>query len=173
MSRLPEFKFKEEPAAKRKRTSSAESEDSEACAERMHSKKKWRVELSDEQLDILMRCNDFKEKVKKRLRRSSALKRLQRSGKKLRRGSRASRTRIPSSSSSSDTDSGEDMKKKETLPLSKPNNNPENETDVLGDIDELLKDDGEETAPVVSTPDVDWRTRARVNIKIVFQNELI
>ena len=142
---------------------SEESDDSEACAERDHSKKKWRVELSDEQLDMLMRCSDFKEKVQKRLRRKSAVKRLQRSGEKLRRGSRVSRSRaLSSSSSSSDSDSSDGQRKRETLPLSKPNNNQEKEKDVLGDIDELLKEDGEETTPVVSTPDEDWKDRARV-----------
>ena len=136
---------------------SEDSDDSEACAERDHSKKKWRVELSDEQLDILMRCSDFKDKVQRRLKRKAAVKRLQRSGKKLRRGSRKSRV---VSSSSSDSDSSEEESRKETMPLSKPNNNQEK--DVLGDIDELLKDSGDETTPVVTTPVEDWKTRARI-----------
>ena len=159
VAKLPEFKYKEEGGAKRKRITSEGSEDSEACAERDHSKKKWRVELSDEQLDILMRCSNFKDKVQRRLKRKAAVKRLQRSGKKLRRGSRNSKSRVVSSSSS-DSDSSEEETRKETLPLSKPNNNQEK--DVLGDIDELLKDSGDETAPVATTPPDDWRTRARV-----------
>ena len=124
--------------------------------ERDHAKKKWKITLSDEQLDILMRNTEFKDKVQKRLRRRSAVKRLQRSGKKLQRLSRKSRK----TSSSSSTDSEDEAAKKKTLPLTKPNNNPDdggdNNPDVIDDIDRLLADSDEEGSSK------DWKTRAKV-----------
>ena len=84
------------------------------------------------------------------------MKRLQRSGKKLRRLSRKSRK----TSSSSTTDSEDEAAKKKTLPLTKPNNNPDvgedNNPDVLNDIEKLLADSDEEG------PTQDWKTRAKV-----------
>ena len=154
VSKLPEFK--DETGPKRKRSRSSSSDDSEAEVERDHTKKKWKITLSDEQLDILMRNTEFKDKVQRRLRRRSAVKRLQRSGKKLRRLSRKSRK----TSSSSSTDSEDEAAKKKTMPLTKPNNNPDgagdNNPDVLNDIDKLLADSDEEG------PSQDWKTRAKV-----------
>ena len=139
--------------SKRKRTETSDSEDSEASAERIHDKKKWRVELSDEQLDILLKNSDFKAKVQRRLRRRSAVKRLQRSSKKLRRKSRSSKARLPSTT---ETDSSEGESRKATIPLSKPNNNKEG--DVMADIDRLLKDSDDES----QDDGQDWKARAKV-----------
>ena len=65
---------------KRARSTSSSSDSDDNL---VPEKKKWKVELTDSQLEMLLRHADFKGKIKNKLKRKASVKRLNRSAKKL------------------------------------------------------------------------------------------
>ena len=148
MANLVSSYSKKDFGKKRARSNSSSSDTDDNL---VPEKKKWKVELTDSQLEMLLSHADFKGKIKNKLKRKASVKRLNRNAKKL------SRRR----SKYVETDSDDDDKEAaaETLPLP-----PKRDEDVMVAIDDILADKPVE----VSAKDADGKTPVKTPVKLTW-----